>query len=289
MVLVEIEGGLGNQMFQYAAGKALSMRLKEPLFLSNDVFKIFSADGSMQSYFPCASYSIASLLLKRSFIETSTNNKLKRIVGFGHKKTYQEKGILYNKKVESLTAPVYIKGFWQSEKYFHAYKDEIRNSFQFNANSCCVNKEIANAIQSCNAVSVHVRRGDYITNKENFKKHGVCDMNFFLGAFALIEEKIKSPSYFVFTDDAVWAKKELLPFRKDAVVVVGNNNCNSWMDMYLMSLCKHNIIANSTFSWWGAWLNNNKDKVIIAPEKWFALTHLNEQSADLIPVEWIKI
>ncbi len=289
MVLVEIEGGLGNQMFQYAAGKALSIRLSKPLFLTDDVFKISSDAGSMQSYFPFAGYSIASPLLKRSFIETSFNNKLKRLTGFGHKKTYQEKGILYNKKVESLTTPIYLKGFWQSEKYFHTYKDEIRESFQFDIDSCRVNKEIANAIQSCNAVSVHVRRGDYITNQENFKKHGVCDMNYFSRAFTLIEERIENPTYVVFTDDIEWVKKELLPIRKDAFVVDGNNNSNSWIDMYLMTLCKHNIIANSTFSWWGAWLNNNLEKVIIAPEKWFALTHLNEQSTDLIPAEWIKI
>lgn len=289
MVLVEIEGGLGNQMFQYAAGKALSTRLGVPLLLSSHVFRSFPKKLLSDSFFPLASYSVFTSLQKTSFAESTYKNRIKKLLGFPFRKVYKEENLYYDKQFENLVAPVYLKGFWQSEKYFLNIKDEIRNSYSFTSLLSSKNTEILKNILSGNSVSVHIRRGDYIDNVDNFKKHGVCDIEYYLKAFRIVESKVENPIYFIFTDDVEWVKKEILPVRKGMLIVEGNVGADSWIDMHLMSRCKHNIIANSTFSWWAAWLNANVRKNVIAPKKWFALDELNQQQFDLIPDSWRQI
>ena len=173
---------------------------------------------------------------------------------------------------------VYLSGYWQSEKYFMDIKDKIREAFTFDDKNEC-DMAIKNLICSTESVAVHIRRGDYVNNK----LHGnICGVQYYKNAIAFIREKIKEPKFFVFSDDIEWCETNLN--LEDAVMVRGNTGINSYLDMYFMSLCKHNIIANSTFSWWGAWLNANPYKKVAAPSQWFNLS--NSPVGDIIPTEW---
>lgn len=146
------------------------------------------------------------------------------------------------------------------------------------------NKIISDEIRKTNSVSLHIRRGDYITSKITNKFHGTCCLGYYKKAMKLINKKVKNPKYFVFSDDIYWVKKNLEI--KNAFYVDDNVGDKSYIDMQLMSMCKHNIIANSSFSWWAAWLNNNPNKIVIAPKKWFNDPGMD--TTDLISEEWIR-
>lgn len=172
------------------------------------------------------------------------------------------------------------EGFWQSEKYFLPVEQDVRKSFSFNMD--LLNKgtqTVAKEISWKESVSVHIRRGDYI-NSSNF---GVCSIDYYKLAMSFISEKISDPIFVFFSDDIDWVK-ENIPC-PNAIYVSCNHGIDSWQDMYLMTQCKHNIIANSSFSWWGAWLNNNSNKIVIAPAKWFNYS----PNYDILPKEWITL
>jgi len=174
----------------------------------------------------------------------------------------------------------YVEGYFQSSDYFNTIKDKIRSNFIFpplDDENC----RISELIKSTNSVSIHVRRGDYLKQDSSYN---VCGLNYFKNAINYIEKHISQPTFFVFSNDIDWCKNHL-GNNKEFVYVNHNIGKNSFRDMQLMSLCKHNIIANSTFSWWGAWLNSYKEKIVCAPEFWF----LPDFSGDVIPNTWIKI
>lgn len=179
---------------------------------------------------------------------------------------------------------VWLRGFWQTYKYMNAINDRLLADFTFVPFSDSRNIETAKEIMSSESVSIHVRRGDYLKPRIRIVSGNICTTEYYNEAISIIKEKVANPRFFVFSNDIEWVKQNLdIP---EAVYVNNNNNENSFRDMQLMSLCKHNIIANSSFSWWGAWLNRNSGKVVIAPKKWFH----NESvcSADLIPDNWYK-
>ncbi len=149
------------------------------------------------------------------------------------------------------------------------------------------NLEIENLIKSVNSVSLHIRRTDFKNTKSN-TTHGICSLEYYGEAVKFISNKLVDPHFFVFSDDINWAKENLnLPYK--LTFISGNSGDKSYIDMQLMSVCKHNIIANSSFSWWGAWLNSNMNKIVIAPRMWFFNKELNIQTNDLIPDEWIRM
>lgn len=175
-------------------------------------------------------------------------------------------------------------GGWHSEKYFNSITSEVKSAFEmsFSADDN-YNLNLVNMISSSNSVSIHIRRGDYMS-KENYETFGsVCTKEYFEKAISLIHEKIENPVFFIFSNDFEWVKQH---FNSNNIVHVdGNKGCNSWKDLLLISKCKHNINSNSTFSWWGAWLNPYETKIIITPEYFIN----NLQTNDLYPESWIKI
>ena len=147
-------------------------------------------------------------------------------------------------------------------------------------------KKTSDAIDSSVSVSVHIRRGDYVTNRHTNAVHGVCPLSYYKKAMKFIEDRVAQPEYFVFSDDLDWVKGNLQTHSK-VRFVDNNRESNSYNDMHLMSLCKHSIIANSSFSWWGAWLGGNKDKIVVAPSQWFRDRELD--SSDHIPSSWYRM
>lgn len=276
MRLIKMTGGLGNQMFIYA----FYLQMKER-------FPHVNIDLSdMMHYHVHYGYEMHKAFnLPRT--EFCMNQSLKKIVEFLFFKTILErkqKSIeVYSKK--HFWPLIYYKGFYQSEKYFAAIGQKVRNAFRFdesNANER-TKKLMARIDCDAKAVSVHIRRGDYLQQKHWATTGSVCRLSYYKNAVREMNERLDSPSYYAFSDDMDWVR-ENLPL-DNAVYVDWNVGEDSWQDMMLMSHCRHHIICNSTFSWWGAWLNPRTDKHVLAPERWFS--HVD--TPDIYPESWIKV
>lgn len=285
MVAVELIGGLGNQMFQYAAAKALSLHRNENLAVDSRLF----ADYNLHSY-SLHHFNIDALSIKEEIIfePVRFSNKIKATLS-GKKifHQYVEKNLRFDEKLLNITSKnIYLKGYFQSEKYFSRFEDEIRKDFEITSPLKKETIEMLQLIDAQNSVSLHIRRGDYVTNADANAVHGTCDLNYYHKALELIKEKVENPVFFIFSDDIEWAKQNL---KIDSTIhfVDFNDASTNYEDIKLMSCCKHNIIANSSFSWWGAWLNNYKEKIVIAPSRWFKTDIHN--SIDIIPESWLKI
>ncbi len=299
MIIVKLMGGLGNQMFQYAVGKALAVKWNVPLkldvsFLNDKSFKEnFTHRDYELAVFNVTSEIASEQEIKQSkgvvYLNFSFIEKIYRkfFILLGYKPyLYQEQSFNYDTSFLKKIYPLYLEGYWQSEKYFHSIRYHLLKEFMLKNTLNEENQKIKSQILGCNAISIHIRRGDY-TQNNNQNTHGLCDIDYYESAMHTMEEKNrKQPSYFVFSDDIDWAKQNIQT--KYPISFINHNKAQqSYIDMYLMSLCQHNIIANSSFSWWGAWLNQNPSKIVIAPEKWFANNERNY--SDVIPKQWIKL
>lgn len=294
MIITFLTGGLGNQMFQFAAGKALALKLKQELkldisnyshFQPNETIREFELAKVFQGTFEIAEPKDLKKVLgwKTIFHQHPFLRKIFRKVAQNNNWVV-EPGFGYWPDFFSRDSACLIEGYWQTKKYFESYADEIRESFRFKLDDF-KNPELINKIENSNSISIHIRRGDFATHKATNNFHGICGSDYYLKAIEEISQKKENANFFVFSDD-IEAAKELLKNCKNTYFVDENSSANSHFDMMLMSRCKHHIIANSTFSWWGAWLNTNPDKTIIAPAQWFA-NGLSD--SDLIPSEWLRI
>lgn len=185
--------------------------------------------------------------------------------------------------IREAPAHCYLMGYWQSEKYFQGVAPTIRADFAFRSPLAGRNEALANDILGLNAVSLHVRRGDYVNDRTTAATHGVCSLDYYRKAIQYMEDRVDNPVVFVFSDDMPWVRQHLaLPLPVRYV----EHNERAYDDMHLMSLCKHHVIANSSFSWWGAWLNPAPRKIVVAPRQWFAVDRRTE---DLLPASWVAL
>jgi len=193
----------------------------------------------------------------------------------------------FDSNILQIDHDAYLEGYWQSENYFKDIKDTLLRDFTFKEPMDAKNQQLAKEILGAESVSIHMRRGDYVTLESARKMHGgICNLDYYQQALKIIAKKVPSPHFFVFSDDISWVQRNL-QINSPVVYVDHNTGAKSYEDMRLMSLCKHNIIANSSFSWWGAWLNQNAKKVVIAPNRWFNDPTINTK--DVVPESWIKI
>ncbi|MBW8521821.1 alpha-1,2-fucosyltransferase [Chryseobacterium chendengshani] len=293
MVAVELIGGLGNQMFQYATAKALSLHRNELLLLDSRLFDNYKLHSYSLNHFNIeASVVKNNLPLKTpSFSKRVIHKILQKLDAFILKNKvfsiYQEKDLRFDKTLfKTNKKNIYLKGYFQSEKYFLRFEDEIRRDFEIITALKKETRDMLKIIEAGDSVSLHIRRGDYISNANANAVHGTCNLDYYHRAITIIQGKIKDPAFFIFSDDIDWAK-ENLKIDNTIYFVDFNDASTNYEDIKLMSACKHNIIANSSFSWWGAWLNSSKNKIVIAPSKWFNTDKLN--SEDIIPESWMKI
>lgn len=277
MRLIKVTGGLGNQMFIYAFYMQMKKRFPH----------VYIDLSDMVHYHVHYGYEMNHVFnLPRT--EFCMNQKLKKVIEFLFFKTILErkqKGAMKPYERSYVWPLIYFKGFYQSEKYFEGIKDEVRQAFTFDqsqANEKSL-KMLARMDNEDNAVSLHVRRGDYLQAKHWNAIGHICQLPYYQNALSKLKELVAEPVFYVFSDDIDWVKDNL-PL-ENAIFVDWNKGQDSWQDMMLMSHCRHHIICNSTFSWWGAWLDPRKDKIVIAPERWTQYT----VSDEVVPSSWIQV
>jgi len=292
MIILQISGGLGNQMFQYALGKALAYSKKTSfkLFI-NDYSKYHNRQFDLDHL--NINYELATIKEVKKYhnlqlcrFPLNCLNKPANTLLFllTKRQVVKENGFYYNPRIFDLEGDLFLKGCWQSPKYFTQIEPKLRQDFTFKAPPVNKNKQIIKQIKKENAVSVHIRRGDYLHHKFN-KILGLCSIQYYYASIKYIADKIIDPVFYFFSHDPIWVKQNFqLPYK---MVIIDHNQDKNYEDLRLMTCCKHHIISNSTFGWWGAWLNSNKDKMVFAPKHWFNSASYTPK--DLIPSDWIRI
>lgn len=295
MIVIRLMGGLGNQMFQYASAKALAHRLGTDLVLDTSWYDDINQVDTPRHY-ELDNFAMQAKFLPKADIpsldDTPPTNSIFNRVKYGIKSRinkpkfniYQEPKFSFNKELLSQPDNTYLVGYFQSEKYFKNIRSVILQDFIFTNKLNSNNKSILNKINTTNSVALHVRRGDYISNKNANKVHGPKGLDYYAEAVEIIAKKIKHPTFFIISDDPSWCKDNI-KLKHPTVYITENNKGID--DMHLMTHCQHGIIANSSFSWWGAWLNKNPNKMVIAPKKWFNDPSIEAQ--DVVPNDWIRV
>lgn len=295
MIIVKLEGGLGNQMFQLAIGRILAEKNKtfltfDKTFFDNNKRRLGHTPRNYELKIFVESYPVAGEKAILVFHKLSIINRIKKKLGLNYPKTFRESSFNFNSRVLNQNTPIYLRGFFQSYKYFQGYEELIKKIFVFPQNRLeGKNIELLNYINNNQTLAIHVRRGDYVKDKRIQQYHGNLTTEYYLQAISAVVSKIHGLTLIFFSDDTQWVKEEFQKLDFPKKFVDYNSGENSWKDMFLMSCCKHQIIANSSFSWWAAWLNENPTKIVIAPKKWFEKSEKDINTKDLIPPKWIRI
>ncbi|GAB1766403.1 alpha-1,2-fucosyltransferase [Priestia megaterium] len=291
MKIVQISSGLGNQLFQYALYKRLSQQSdnvfldKHTSYLLNknqhngyELERVFNINPRIATH---------EHIRKLSDLNNSLISRMRRKIFFKKHSMYIEPQEFAFHDTVFTREKIYIKGYWQNYEYFTGIEKELKKDLIFQENLDEKNKLLVNKIINENSVSIHVRRGDYYSNEKYEEKFGnIATPEYYLKAIKLIEEKVENPIFYIFSDDIEWAKMNL-GITGNVTYVTHNKGIDSYKDMQLMSLCRHNIIANSSFSWWGAFLNKNSEKIVICPRKWINIKGVNK--INIFPELWISI
>lgn len=290
MIIARLKGGLGNQLFQYAMGRVLARKHGTELILdtrgfSQDPLRNYRLDSFQIQAYPSKHFWF--------FPENRIGRRLNIFLQRFRKLTSQPLTLIretqFSFNPADLLAPdhSYVDGYWQSEKYFASIRAQLLQDLCLAIPLSSSQADLAQAIQNDkDAVGLHVRRGDYVADPTTTAFHGLCSLDWYQQAAGLVCEQVPNANFYVFSDDYEWVKNNLklaAPIR----FIEPSPDGQEAIDLHLMSLCRHNIIANSSFSWWGAWLNNNPNKIVIAPQRWFAAGH--QDTSDLIPEKWIRL
>ncbi|WP_068711489.1 alpha-1,2-fucosyltransferase [Vibrio tritonius] len=282
MIISRINGGLGNQMFQYAIARSIAMHHSVDFKLD-----ISSFEKNKQFGFRLNKLNAKIDIAKKEEIEKykGSESKISKIIrrfpllsDVIYPKLYREKErTVYDIDVFN-SSSLYLDGYWQNEKYFNKIKNELYEEFMPKGNLDEKIIEYEREIRQCTAVSIHVRRGDYL----NIPDIGVLDLNYYMSSVEYILSLFDNVKFFIFSNDISWCENNF-NFIKNKVFISGSSS--EIDDLYLMSLCDHNIIANSSFSWWGGWLNKNEDKVVISPKNWMKV---NPKDHKWVPDTWLQ-
>lgn len=272
MIIVKLTGGLGNQLFQYAFGRSLSTDLKTDIY-----FDLSHYDGAYSKSIIHDFYNLNHFKIKEKNMKFLNNDQIADInpnfyteTSFNEITEFPARKNLYNVDI-----PAHFDGFWQSEKYFMHNENILKKDLQFKNSIKGKNKKIAKDIENHNSVAMHIRRGDYL----NYTKFGTCSVDYYKKAVELIEKNVENPKFFIFSDDHRWVKKNI-SIETPKCHVTHNDVETAHEDLRLMSLCQHFIIANSSFSWWGAWLSSNRDKIVTTPSPWLICREPNLRYID---------
>ena len=282
MILVRLIGGLGNQMFQYEAGRALAARLDAPLLLDLRDFRryrlrSYGLDRMQIQARPATAWELARWPIW-------LRNRRWPVERFGlASRWFREDRMRFSPAFANLTGTVGLDGYFQSELYFADVRQTLLHEFRPRAPLSRENNVLAETIRAVAGASLHVRRGDYVSDPKTSAVHGVCSPAYYQRAISLLRERYEDLRVFVFSDDPAWCRANL---SLDGATFVEGNGAAPECDIFLMAQCRHHIIANSSFSWWGAWLADQPGTTI-APRPWFSDGTLRDD--DLIPSAWLRL
>jgi hypothetical protein len=289
MIIAQLSGGLGNQMFQYSLGRKLSLQRGCTLKLDLSNYRLYP-DRTFELSSLAISYEIASVNDIAKFKPFGRRARIVslpyRILRPGRYTIFREQFFHFDPSVFELGDDVYLEGYWQSYRYFHDVADIIRKDFSPAAPLDPHNASLAESISTGNSVSVHIRKGDYVSDSWARNTLGVCEPEYYNAAMDYIREKVKNPFFYIFSDDPDSVTEHYL-MHESTRLIAHNGPDRGWIDQYLMSRCRHHIIANSTFSWWAAWLSPHPGKRVIAPKQWFRTN--DRDTRDLLPPDWITV
>lgn len=283
-VIVQLLGGLGNQMFQYAAAKRLAIEKNTPLMIDISSFETYSLRKYGLSNFRVNAKIADSEVLLRFKHPSRFSQLVEKVQPYYKRHIFNERLWFYFDPNILLTPnQVYLRGYFQNEAYFKSIEKLLREDFSLKATPSLAATTFASQINNIQSVSLHVRRGDYSTNPAALHMHGLLPISYYEEVINQIINQVERAVFVVFSDDIGWVKENL----KFSVPVIWVNGLPDYEDLWLMSLCKHHIVANSSFSWWGAWLSTNRPKLVYAPDPWFA--NPPTPTGDIVPHNWHKI
>lgn len=292
MIITRLIGGLGNQMFQYAVARHLAKIYNTSIKLDISGFQTYKLHK-----YSLAPFNIQEKFASADEVQSLTNPEQTKIGRMFHQMFHshpkrasshicEKKLFRFAPYILKLPDNVYLDGFWQNEKYFFDISEIIRREVTVKFPQKGKDKEFADMICDAESVSLHIRRGDYVTDSKTQEKHGICSLDYYYRSIDRLTQMTEKPHLFIFSDDPQWASDNL-KLSIPATFVDHNNANTNYEDLRLMRQCKHHIIANSSFSWWGAWLGENKNKLVFAPKIWMA--KYQHDSKSIIPNRWIKI
>lgn len=306
MIIVNLQGGLGNQLFQYATAFAASKITRKKLFLDITGFN-HHTKGHLDRAYVLDHFNISAKIasqktldrfrygrffehlfpLKRTHFKQLVFEELPALKSHFYNASYIVKPLTYRYEPEILTprkGSIYLDGYWQSFKYFEPFKEDLMTEFSLKGTISKGVLDLKKEIETTQSVSLHIRRTDYLSTSFGQKHYKNLPLNYYYDAIGNILKRINSSNLFIFSDDIEWCKTHFNSKLNTNFVTTEN----PVEDLYLMSSCKHQITANSSFSWWAAWLNQNKNKIVIAPARWYKNVS-SEDMQDLLPQNWIKI
>jgi len=284
-VITRLHGGMGNQLFQYAVGRAVALRTGAELLLDT---RQYTAKNPFQ--YDLAHFAIQAKVASEEELPPAKNRPLAYAWWrkFGRSPRFvREQGLGYNERIGTIEADCYLHGYFQSQRYFADIAPTLWTDLTFKEAISGENARMGERIQSRPSVSMHIRRGDYITDAKALSAHGSTDLAYYQRALEEVRSRSsQDPVVYLFSNDPDWVRDNI-KLDAEMVPVAINDGKTAHEDLRLMSLCDHNIITNSTFSWWGAWLNPSHDKIVTAPAQWFASPKLS--NPDITPDNWLRL
>jgi hypothetical protein len=290
-IYIHCEGGLGNQLFQYALGRTLAIKTGAKLVLDPweawrkdsrpvvlDKFEIRARQITPLENIVCRLVDSQTLRPFASALRICAPGLLPQVV--------RRRVHGFDPAILEIRKSVYLDGWFQSELYFRDQAEVLRGELRLRGAPSAANQECLNQIAPVQSICVHVRRGDYVSDPHILKRIGICGLDYYRAAIDFVRQHVSSPVFFIFSDDPEWTRANLdVPEPRHFI----SHNCNvaDWEDIRLMSACRHFIIANSTFSWWGAWLGAFAGKIVVAPKQWFAEPTISTK--DIVPTSWIRL
>ncbi len=292
MIAIRMTGGLGNQLFEYATARALALRhgaevgldlrfYHDPLFRGGDIERPFELGAFSIRAVPLHQEVLPKRRKARTVAALHSQDALPKVTPFS---VYRERTHAFDPNVLRQPDWTWLNGFFQCEQYFVDCSETIRSDLTILPEPSPENTAMAQRIRECEAVSVHIRRGDYVSDKRSADLFGPVRRAYYVRAVAHMLKHLQNPVFFVFSDEPDWVEKNL---DLGVPLVVVRQRGPGYEDIRLMALCKHNIVANSTFSWWGAWLNPSPDKIVTAPMPWFRNPTVN--TSTIVPAGWVRL
>lgn len=290
-VVVRIEGGLGNQLFQYAAARSLADRLQCGLLLDlRGIAENGDRPYQLDLFHVRAEVADAQMLATLPAWRSSRSGRIRQSLAFAmpglvRSPIFWPHSFAYDSRIERLRYPVYMVGYWQTERYFAWDRARLLQDLTLRPGSTA-DPGWEQKIRDSNSVSLHVRRGDYVSNPTAAQRHGTCDIAYYQHAICLLLQQQPDLEVFVFSDEPQWAADHMrLP--APIHIVDANSPDQGYLDLELMRSCRHHVLANSSFSWWGAWLCKHPGQIVYAPGSWFANPGID--ASDIIPSHWKRL